>query len=108
MYQVSFHIRRFLLLMRAKGYEIKGESFEEDAAKYISFRPLDKEHFVRGSTKSLGKEYTKERIRERIKMKRERKSVIPKKTTLPAGSLIARMKNFKTVPGSSNGQLSKI
>ena len=54
--------------MRAKGYEIKGESFEEDAAKYISFRPLDKEHFVRGSTKLLGKEYTKERIRERIKM----------------------------------------
>ena len=56
----------FLLLMRAKGYEIKGESFEEGAAKYISFRPLDKERFVRGSTKSLGKEYTKERIRERI------------------------------------------
>lgn len=78
--------------MRAKGYEIKGESFEEDAAKYISFRPLDKEHFVRGSTKLLGKEYTKERIRERIKMKRARKSVIPKKTTLPADSLIARMK----------------
>jgi hypothetical protein len=69
----------FLLLMRAKGYEIKGESFEESAAKYISFRPLDKERFVRGSTKSLGKEYTKERIRERIEMKRERKSVIPKK-----------------------------
>lgn len=94
--------------MRAKGYEIKGESFEEDAAKYISFRPLDKEHFVRGSTKSLGKEYTKERIRERIKMKRARKSVIPKKDYSAAGSLIARMKNFKTVPGSSNGQLSKI
>ena len=76
----------FLLLMRAKGYEIKGESIvtacgsiEEGAAKYISFRPLDKERFVRGSTKSLGKEYTKERIRERIEMKRERKSVIPKK-----------------------------
>ena len=30
----------FLLLMRAKGYEIKGETFEEGAAKYISFRPL--------------------------------------------------------------------
>ena len=54
--------------MRAKGYEIKGESFEESAAKYISFRPLDKERFVRGSMKSLGKEYTKERI--------DRKSVV--------------------------------
>lgn len=48
--------------MRAKSYEIKGETFGEDAAKYISFRPLDKERFVRGSTRSLGKEYTKEDI----------------------------------------------
>jgi len=92
--------------MKVKGYEIKGESFEEGAAKYISFRPLNKERFVRGSTKSLGKEYTKERIRERIEMKRERK--FRKKTTLPAGSLIPRMKNFKTVPDSNNGQLSRI
>ena len=61
----------FLLLMRAKGYEIKGKTFGEDAAKYISFRSLDKEHFVRGSARSLGKEYTKERIRERIEKKRE-------------------------------------
>ena len=52
--------------MRAKGYEIKGETFEEGAAKYISFRPLDKERFVRGSTRSLGKEYTKERIKGRV------------------------------------------
>ena len=58
--------------MRAKCYEIKGETFGEDAAKYISFRPLDKERFVRGSTMALGKEYTKERIRERIEKKRER------------------------------------
>ena len=65
--------------MRANGYEIKGETFEEGAAKYISFRPLDKERFVRGSAKSLGKEYTKERIRERIERKRERKAVIPKR-----------------------------
>lgn len=69
----------FLLLMRAKGYEIKGETFGEDAAKYISFRPLDKERFVRGSARSLGKEYTKEHIWERIEKKRERKAVIPKK-----------------------------
>ncbi|MCU6744857.1 relaxase/mobilization nuclease domain-containing protein [Suilimivivens aceti] len=69
----------FLLLMRDKGYEIKGETFEEGAAKYISFRPLDKERFVRGSARSLGKEYTKERIGERIERKRERKAVIPKK-----------------------------
>ena len=59
----------FLLLMRAKGYEIKGETFGEDAAKYISFRPLDRERFARGSVKSLGAEYTRERIKERIEAK---------------------------------------
>ena len=34
--------------------------------KYISFLPPGRERFVRGSLKSLGKEYTKERISERI------------------------------------------
>ncbi|MCM1376402.1 MAG: relaxase/mobilization nuclease domain-containing protein [Muribaculum sp.] len=53
-------------LIRAKGYEVKGEGFGENALKYISFRPLDRERFVRGSAKSLGAEYTKERIKERI------------------------------------------
>ncbi len=53
-------------LIRAKGYEVKGEDFGENAYKFISFRPLDKEHFIRGSAKSLGAEYTKERIRDRI------------------------------------------
>ena len=89
----------FLLLMRAKGYEIKGESFEEGAAKYISFRPLDKERFVRGSTKSLGKEYTKERIRERIEMKRERKSVIPKKDYSSRRLIDTSDEKFQGSPG---------
>ena len=56
----------FLTIMCAKGYEIKGESLEETGTKYISFRPLDKERFVRGSERSLGIDYTKERINERI------------------------------------------
>ena len=55
-----------IALIRAKGYEVKGETFGENAHKFISFRPLDRERFVRGSAKSLGAEYTKERIRERI------------------------------------------
>ena len=50
--------------MRAKGYEITGETFGEDDAKFISFRPLGKDRFVRGSIKSLGKEYTKEPIKD--------------------------------------------
>ena len=70
----------FLLLLKAKGYELKGESLEENNAKYISFRPLDKERFVRGSAKSLGKEYTKERIQERIASGLERKSTVHSKT----------------------------
>ena len=89
----------FLLLMRAKGYEIKGETFGENAAKYISFRPLDKERFVRGSTRSLGKEYTKERIRERIEKKRERKAVIPKKDYSARRLIDTSDEKFQNSPG---------
>ena len=89
----------FLLLMRAKGYEIKGESFEESAAKYISFRPLDKERFVRGSTRSLGKEYTKERIKERIERKRERKAVIPKRDYSARRLIDTSDEKFRSSPG---------
>lgn len=59
----------FLNLIQAKGYEIKGESMENSTLKYISFRPLDGERFFRGSVRSLGSEYTRERIKERIEMK---------------------------------------
>lgn len=53
--------------MREKGYEIHGETFGEWSAKYISFRPFGKDRFVRGRANILGPEYTKERIKERIK-----------------------------------------
>jgi len=56
-------------LIRAKGYEVKGEGFGEKAHKFISFRPLDRERFVRGSAKSLGADYTKEQIKKRIEEK---------------------------------------
>lgn len=69
----------FCALIRAKGYEIKGETFGDKALKYIAFRPLDREHFVRGSTRSLGSEYTKERIKERI----ETKALIQQKQRVP-------------------------
>ena len=89
----------FLLLMRAKGYEIKGETFGEDAAKYISFRPLDKEHFVRSSARSLGKEYTKERIRERIEKKLERKAVVPKRDYSSRRIIDTSDEKFQNSPG---------
>ena len=66
-------------LIRAKGYEIKGEDFGEKAHKFISFRPLDRERFIRGSAKSLGAEYTKERIKERI----EEKALVRDKKRVP-------------------------
>ena len=66
-------------LIRAKGYEVKGEDFGEKAHKFISFRPLDRERFVRGSAKSLGTEYTKERIKERI----EEEALIKDKKRVP-------------------------
>lgn len=59
----------FLLLMQTKGYEIKGQQLNMDTPKYIAFRPSDHEHFIRGSIRSLGAEYTKERIKERIDTK---------------------------------------
>lgn len=86
------------MLMRTKGYEIKGETFGEDTRKYISFRPMHQKNFVRGSARSLGKEYTKERIKERIEQKWERKVVIPKKIILHENWLILLMRNLKIVP----------
>ncbi len=59
----------FIRLMKDKNYEINGETFGEGSARYISFRPLGKDRFVRGRASTLGPEYTKERIRERIEEK---------------------------------------
>ena len=46
----------------------------QNSSKYISFRPIGKDRFIRGSVKSLGKEYTKERIKERIEQKPKERS----------------------------------
>ncbi len=72
-----------IALIRAKGYEVKGDTFGDKALKYISFRPLDREHFVRGSAKSLGAEYTKEQIQSRIEEKTLAKD--KRRVPLPAG-----------------------
>lgn len=108
----------FLDLIRAKGYEIKGETFDDNALKYISFRPLDREHFIRGRASSLGAEYTKERIKERIEAKaliqaksvflfqREKNNL--SKIILPKSSLIPPQKNLNKVPVLKLGQIFKI
>ena len=89
----------FLLLIRVTGYEIKGETFGEDARKYISFRPPGQNNFVRGSGRSLGKEYTKERIQERIEQKRERKVAIPKKDYASRKLVDTSGEKFENSPG---------
>lgn len=61
----------FLALMQAVGYEIKNASFDNPSGKYISFRPSGKERFIRGSIKSLGNNYTKEVIKERIETQKK-------------------------------------
>lgn len=61
----------FLALMKAKGYELKNTSFDENDGKYIAFRPLGQKYFIRGREKSLGANFTKEKIKERIETKRQ-------------------------------------
>lgn len=56
----------FLDLLRAKGYEIKGADPANETFKYISFRPLNSKRFIRGKSNTLGENYTRERIQERI------------------------------------------
>ena len=80
----------FLRLMREKGYEINGETFGEGSAKYISFRPYGKDRFVRGRANTLGVEYTKECIRERIEEK--------------AAIRTDQMLGANTIGGSAGGQ----
>ncbi len=89
----------FLLLIWAKGYEIKGESFGEDAPKFISLHPLGKDRFVCGSVKSLSREYIKERIKERIELKRERKAVIPKRDYADKRLIDTSDEKFQNSPG---------
>ncbi len=89
----------FLLLMRAKGYEIKGETFGENAPKYISFHSLNQNKFIRGSIRSLGKEYTKERIKERIEQKRESLITIPQKDYTSQKMIDTSREKFKNNSG---------
>lgn len=107
----------FLDLIRAKGYEIKGETFDEKSLKYISFRPLDREQFIRGRANSLGAEYTKERIKERIEAKeliqpksvfhflQERSSL--SKIFLPKSLLTPQKKSLNKISVLKLGRTSK-
>lgn len=59
----------FLSRMQAMGYEIKDSGFDPGSHKYIAFRAPGQQRFIRGRAKSMGPDFTKERIRERIEEK---------------------------------------
>ena len=63
----------FLRLMQKNGYEIK-------QGKYTSFRAAGQQRFTRGKT--LGTEYTEERIRERIAGSQKRGFTVRKESEL--------------------------
>jgi len=59
----------FIKIMQENGYQLKDAGLGPDNHKYISFLPPGKERWIRGREKSLGKDFTKERIKERIEEK---------------------------------------
>ena len=67
--EIANSYNEFIILLRDRGYEIKGEDFGENALKYIAFKAPGQQRFIRGSLRSLGREYTREEIRNRIENK---------------------------------------
>jgi len=56
----------FICQMKSKGYAVKGETFCDNALKYLSFSASGQNRFTRVSEKNFGVGYTKEAIKERI------------------------------------------
>lgn len=79
----------FLNLMQEAGYEIK-------SGKYISFRAEGQERFTR--SKTIGENYTEERIRERIQGRNPRK--LQRQNDHSSISLISRIQERITEVGS--------
>ena len=62
----AYSYEDFISRMQTKGYEVKGETFGDNALKYLSFCALGQSRFTRVSERNFGVGYTKEAIRERI------------------------------------------
>ena len=75
----------FICRMRSKGYVVKGETFGDDALKYLSFSASGQNRFTRVSVKNFGEGYTKEAIRERIekRAKAQDYSTVRKRVPFP-------------------------
>lgn len=68
--KISNTYEEFIILIKDKGYEVKGEGLGENTLKYISFKAPGQQRFIRGSLRSLGREYTREEIKSRIEDKK--------------------------------------
>ena len=90
----------FLDLMNSKGYEIKDAEISPEAHKYIGFRAPGQERWIRGRAKSLGEDFTKERIRERIEEKARIRAERMKRLTKRNPSMIDTTQDkFAESPG---------
>ena len=85
--------------MRGLGYEIKGEMLDGSNGKYIQFKPQGKDRFVRGYEKSLGAEYTRERIVERINEHAEHRREMYRKLTSRPKMIDTSQERFQESPG---------
>ncbi len=73
----------FISRMQTKGYEVKGETFGDNALKYLSFCALGQSRFTRVSERNFGVGYTKEAIRERIEKRVMTQEKFPVKKKFP-------------------------
>ena len=75
----------FISRMQRKGYEVKGETFGDNALKYLSFSASGQTRFTRVTEKNFGVGYTKEFIRARIEKRimSQEKFPVKKKFSFP-------------------------
>ncbi len=73
----------FISRMQTKGYVVKGETFGDNALKYLSFSASGQNRFTRISVKKFGEGYTKEAIREKIEKRVKAQEKIPVKKKFP-------------------------
>ena len=73
----------FISRMQTKGYEVKGETFGENALKYLSFYASGQTRFTRVTEKNFGVGYTKEAIRDRIEKRVKAQEKFPVKKKIP-------------------------
>ena len=80
----AYSYEDFICRMQAKGYTVKGETFGDNALKYLSFSALGQNRFTRVSVKNFGEGYTKEKIRERIEKRVKAQDYSPVRKRVPS------------------------